>query len=143
MGYKFLEDVAIADVAFVAEGKTLDQMMNSSAIALTSSMIKDIAKIETKKTVKIKIESKNEEQLLHDFLQELIFLKDAKLLLFREFEIQIGKKEDKFFLKAQLKGEKIDMKKHELLVDVKAVSFHRFEVKKEKNGWKCFVILDV
>jgi SHS2 domain-containing protein len=142
MGYKFLEDVAIADVAFVAEGKTLDQMMNSSAIALTSSMIKDIAKIEIKKTVKIKIESKNEEQLLHDFLQELIFLKDAKLLLFREFEIQIEKK-DKFFLKAQLKGEKIDMKKHELLVDVKAVSFHRFEVKKEKNGWKCFVILDV
>ena len=143
MGYKFLEDVAIADVAFVAEGKTLDQMMKSSAMALTNSMIKDPEKLEIKKTIKIKIESKNEEQLLHDFLQELIFLKDAKLLLFREFEIQIEKKRDKFLLKAQLKGEKIDMKKHELLVDVKAVSFHRFEVKKEENGWKCFVILDV
>ena len=40
-------------------------------------------------------------------------------------------------------GEKIDMKKHEMLVDVKAVTMHMFEVKKEKNIWKARVVLDV
>lgn len=143
MGFRFLEDVAIADVAFIAEGKTIEAIFEDSAIALTSSMIKDIKEIKESKTQKIEIKSKNPEQLLHDFLQELIFLKDAKLLLFSSFKIEISNKENEFELKCTAKGEKIDMKKHELLVDVKAVSFHRFEVKEEKGIWKCFVILDV
>ena len=41
------------------------------------------------------------------------------------------------------RGEKLDMKKHVLLTDVKAVTFHMFEAKQENGKWICRVVLDV
>ena len=46
-------------------------------------------------------------------------------------------------LEAKLSGEKIDTGKHNMIVDVKAVSFHMYKVEKTDDGWKAFVILDV
>jgi SHS2 domain-containing protein len=40
-------------------------------------------------------------------------------------------------------GEPIDLNKHELLVDVKAVTMHLFEVKKLNGEWFARVIVDV
>ena len=62
--------------------------------------------------------------------------------MFSKFNIKItqGKKHK---LKAKAYGEKLDMKKHELLVDVKAVSLHNFKVEKTRTKWKTDVILDV
>ena len=48
MPYKFLEDVAIADVAFVATGKTLEELFESSALAVTNTMVKNLKSIEHK-----------------------------------------------------------------------------------------------
>ena len=145
MPFKFVEGFALADIAFEANGKTIEEMFESAAKATTNSMIADLEKIELKKQVKIKTSADEPERLLHNFLQEIIFYKDAKLPLFREYEIKIEQKlkTGKWELRATFKGEKIDMKKHELLVDVKAVSYHMFKVEKIKNGWTAFVILDV
>ena len=142
MPYRFLEDVAIADVAFEATGKTLKELFESSALAVTNTMVKDLKSVKQKVSKNIKIESDNVEMLLFNFLQELIFLKDAKLLLFNKFSIRISENK-KWKLNATAYGEKLDMKKHELLVDVKAVSLHNFKVERTKNGWKADVILDV
>ncbi len=40
-------------------------------------------------------------------------------------------------------GEKIDSGKHDLVVDVKAVTLHRFRVEKTQRGWEAVVILDI
>ncbi|HSB46591.1 MAG TPA: archease [Candidatus Bilamarchaeum sp.] len=143
MPFKFIDGVAIADVAFEARGKTIEAMFISAGEALMNTQVKDLRSIGAKVEKRFSLENKDEERLLHDFLQELIFLKDAELLLFREYEVEIAKKEGGFRLSASLRGEQIDQKKHELLVDVKAVSWHMFKIEKTKTGWKCFVILDV
>lgn len=142
MPYKFLEDVAIADIAFEASGKTLEELFDSSALALENTQVKDLKSVKHKVEKKIEVEADNVEMLLFNFLQELIFYKDAELLLFSKFDIKImqGKK---YKLKAKTYGEKLDMKKHELLVDVKAVSLHNFKIEETKSGWKGDVILDV
>jgi SHS2 domain-containing protein len=105
-------------------------------------MVKDLKSVKRKVTKNIQVKSDTIEMLLFNFLQELIFHKDANLLLFSKFEIKI-KKNDAYTLKTKAHGEKINMKKHELLVDVKAVSMHSFKVLKTKSGWKANVILDV
>ena len=145
MSFKFIDGVSLADIAFEAKGKTLEGMFESAGNALMNTQVKDLKTIEQKKEVKFELANIDIERLLQDFLQELIFYKDAKLLLFSKYKIKIkeDKKNNKFVLRASVKGEKINMKKHELLVDVKAVSWHRYEVKKVKTGWSCFVILDV
>ncbi len=143
MPYKFIDDVSIADVAFEATGGTIEEMFVSAAEALMNTQVKDLATIEARDGREFVLEKADEERLLHAFLQELIFYKDADLLLFREYRLKRGKSEKGMKLSASLKGEQIDQKKHELLVDVKAVSWHMFRIEKTEEGWKAFVILDV
>lgn len=143
MPYKFLEDIAIADVAFEATGKTLEELLESAGLAVTNTMVKDLKSVKHVVQRKFKVEGNNAEKLMFNFLQELIFLKDAELLLFNKFQLGIVPKRNKLQLSVKAYGEKLDMKKHELLVDVKAVSMHSFKVEETKRGWVADVILDV
>ncbi len=146
MGYKFFDNIAVADVAYEAGGKTMEEMFESAANALMTTQVKDLETVKKKEKVTFKLENKDEERLLHDFLQELIFYKDAKLLLFSRYKLKITRQSSGGFkLEATCFGEELNMKKHELLVDVKAVSWHMFKVwqDEKKKEWKCFIILDV
>ena len=141
MPYQYIEGYTMADVAFEATGKTMEEMCESAAKALTNSMVADLKSIERRKKITIKVESRDAERLLHDFLQEIIFYKDAENMVFSEFKTSISGS-GPFSLEAEMEGEEIDMEKHELIVDVKAVSWHRYKVEK-KEEWRAFVILDV
>ncbi len=141
--YKYLEEVAIADVAFEAQGKNIEELFESSGFALTNAMIKDLSKIEQKVERSFEVEADDVEMLLFNFLQELIFYKDAERLLFNKFDLDIVQKEDGWLLSAKAYGEEIDREKHELLADVKAVALHNFKVEETVKGWRANVIVDV
>lgn len=143
MPYRFVEGFAIADVTFEATGKTLEELFESAGKAVTNSMVSDLATVEKKITKKFTLKAENEEKLLHDFLQEVVYYKDAETLLFNGYSLKIKKEAKGYSLEATLKGEHLDMKKHDLIVDVKAVSWHMFKLEKTKEGWKALAILDV
>ena len=143
MTYKFIEDLSLADVAFIASGKTLNEMLKSAALAVTNTMVKDLKSVKSKVEKNFVIEAKDAENLLFKFLQEIIFYKDAESLLLSNFTLKTKKNGKEYQLSVKAKGEKINMKKHDLSVDVKAVTFHMFEVKGTKAGWKARVILDI
>jgi len=138
--YKFFDHTA--DVLFEAEGKSLDELFEAAGLATEETQV-DLKDVKQKIKKEISLEKDNVEMLLFDFLQELIFLKDAELLLFSKIKVDVKEEKSIYRLKAQLVGEKIDPKKHNLKVDVKAVTLHRFEVKKTKTGWFARVILDI
>ncbi len=142
MPYKFLEDIAVADVCFEASGKTIEELFESSGLATTNTMIKTLKKISPKTKQKISVSADTIENLLFKFLEEIIFLKDARQLVFSKYKIKITKGKN-YKLKCEALGEKLNMKKHDWLVDVKAVTWHLFEVKQEKNIWRARVILDI
>ena len=56
---------------------------------------------------------------------------------------KISKSKDSYSLEAEIKGEKINPKKHELKIDVKAITLYEFYVKKVKNKWEANIILDI
>ncbi len=141
MPFKILEDLATADIAFEATGKTIEEMFKSAALALSSTMVRlDTLVPDTKK--EIEVNAKDAETLLVNFLNEIIFVKDSELLLFSKYHVEI-KKDGRYKLKADMMGEKIDVSKHILGVDVKAVTYHMLEVKEEKGAWKARIILDI
>ena len=142
MNYKFFDHTA--DVLFEVEGKNLDEIFEGAGLA-TEETQADLKDVRQKIKKEVKLENEKIDMLLFDFLQELIFLKDAKQLLFSKFDVAIerGGACDVNLLKAKMWGEKIDQKRHNLKVDVKAVTLHRFEVKKTKTGWFARVILDI
>lgn len=143
MAYKYLEGLTMADVAFEATGKTLEEMLVSAADAMMNTQVKDLGKIEPREEREFCIHSADEERLLHDFLQELIFYKDAERLLFAGYSLRAARTEKGYRLEVKARGEQLDMRKHTLLVDVKAVSWHKFRVEKTAKGWKAVVIIDV
>ena len=136
MKYKTLDHTA--DVMFEVYGKTLNELFKNAATAIFDTMVKrSTIKIKIKK--EIELESSNVEQLLFDFIEELIYIKDAEYLIFKDFKIKI--KDNK--LTAILEGDKINPKKQILLTDVKAITLHKFSLKKSKQGYKAVIIPDL
>lgn len=142
MPYHYL-DITIADTAFEASGKTLEELLVSAAMATTNVMVRNLESVKAKVERNVLLEAENIEQLLYKFLQEIIYYKDAQLLLFGRYDVSIKQVNGNYRLKAKFYGEELDMKKHDLVVDVKAVTMHKFEVKKTPSGWKATVVVDI
>ena len=142
MPYRYLGDIATADVAFEATGKSLEEAFTSAAEATLNVMIDEPDRIERKEAVDVELENDELEMLLFDFLNELVYYKDSRKLLLRVDEIRI-EDEGQFRLAAKLSGEKLDPMKHPLGADVKAVTLHRFSLSKSDDGWKATAVLDI
>jgi protein archease len=143
MPYRYLEDVAIADVAFEAEGGTLQEVLESAALAMTNTMIRNMDKLEQKVIRSFEVTAVDPEMLLYRFLQELVFYKDAEGLLFNTFELDAEQGVPLWHLRVKAQGDEISPEKYELYADVKAVSFHNFSVRQTPDGWRAHVIVDV
>lgn len=139
--FKFLEEIATADLAFEVYGKDLNELFQNAAEALFTAQA-NVSKVAAAQEREVSIEADNVQDLMFDWLQELIYLKDAEAMLFSVFELNVDV-DDKARLTATIKGEPINMEKHELGVDVKAVTLHMFEVKQTDKGWYARVVVDI
>ena len=143
MPYKFLEEIGTADIAFEAVGRDLSELFRDAADATMNVMIDNLDAIEPRETRNIELSNEKIDMLLFDFLQELIYFKDAERLLLRTREVRIDERDQKCFLKAEAAGEPLDAARHHQRADVKAVTLHDFSVEKEDGGWKARVLLDI
>ena len=119
MKYKFIDDLT-SDVMFEANGKDLKELFENSALALFSVICK-LDKVKEKKSIKVKVDGENLDDLLFNWLQELIALVDIEEMFFSKFEI-IEINENK--LKAEVSGEGITKEKGETVV--KALTKYNF-----------------
>jgi SHS2 domain-containing protein len=141
MPYRFLEDIATGDAAFEAEGRTLEELFVEAAVATFEVMV-DTKGVEPRITREVELKNEAVDGLLFDWLSELVYLKDAEAVLFSKFNVNI-KKNDAYELNARVSGENINQQKHILRSDVKAVTYHMFEVKKTEENWTARIILDI
>jgi len=133
-------DITTADVAFIAYGKSLDELFANSALAMFELMI-NTKQIKQTISKKIKLKGNDLQSLMFNWLNELLVYVDGENLAFSDFNVKVDEK--KFGLVAECKGEKMNPKKHEVKAEIKAATYHKLEIKKEKNIWKAQVILDI
>jgi SHS2 domain-containing protein len=143
MPYRYLDDIAIADVAFEAWGNTREELFIAAADALMNVMVADLALIHAIDEVEFRLENEALDMLLFNFLNELIFYKDVRQLLLRATSVTIGGTDSYFTLHAKAEGERLDPERHQLIVDVKAVTLHLFHVAEYVEGWRATVVLDI
>ena len=143
MSYEFIEDVAIADIAFRAWGKDLEELFRAAGDATINVMIENLDSIEPKETRTFSLENEALDLLLFNFIGELIYYKDSELLLLRVQQVQFEEKNGQHQLTAIAQGETLDPNRHQQRVDVKAVTLHRFQLEKTNDGWTAMVILDI
>ncbi len=138
MPFKFNEEIAIADVAVEVWANTIEGLFCDSALAISEVMV-DTATVEPRIEREISLGSNSLDMLLYDFLSEIVYLKDAQSLLFSKFEVKI----DDLNLEAKLWGENINREKHNLRIDVKAVTLYRFNLYYENGLWRAEFVLDI
>lgn len=142
MPYQYIDGITSADMAFEATEDTLEKLFVSCADALLGVMVTDLDAIEPRLERKIHVEADSIEDLLHDFLMKIVFFKDAETLLLRTRSVSIQKRGPGYALEATGRGETVNAAKHDLASDVKAVTRHKFEIKKDAHGWRAVVVLD-
>ena len=139
--HKFLDHTA--DVLFQAEADSINKLFREAALATFATMT-DLATVEKLESRTFKIQSNTLEYLLFDFLDELLMYKDAEILFFSDFQINIEETEDhKWKLEATCHCEEVQEEKHDRKLDVKAITLHLFEIKQVEGKWTCQVLLDI
>ncbi|ACV25057.1 archease [Methanocaldococcus fervens] len=131
-----------ADLGVEAKGKTLEEAFKEGAKGLYNIMV-DIDKVDKKEKVEFEVTGEDLEELLYNFLNELLFYTDVENLVFNDFDVKIERYENGYKLRCIAYGEKIDKEKHNIKEEVKAVTYHKMEVKEEEDGWRVRYIVDL
>jgi SHS2 domain-containing protein len=101
-------------------------------------------KIEPNIEDSIQVKGEDEHGLLYNWLEALRVNFETKNRIYSKFNIfSLKKNMGSFSLKARVWGETFDPKKHLQKVGVKAVTYHRMEIIKDKNGVTLEFILDI
>jgi SHS2 domain-containing protein len=127
-----------ADVSIIAYGTDISQAFANAAKAL-SSLITELDDVEEILYRDIKLTAPDQESLLVEWLNELIYLFDAEGIIFKRFDIT---ELNNTRLKARSYGEKVDSSKHRLKIGVKAATYHMLKIDKD-NGCKAQVLFDI
>lgn len=136
--WRFLEKHTVADIAIKVESDKFEDLLEGIVNAFFEISTSKKAK-NSKSYLKRKLEinGKNSKEIVIALVEEIIFLKDTEGLVFPKGEfskINTG-------YKAVLFGGPID--KYGQGVDIKALSYHKLEVKKTDRGWKAVLVFDV
>lgn len=127
MKYEYFQTTA--DMGFNAYGKNLNEAFENAALAMFN-IITDTHNVEPKSEITFEITSEDEVSLLYDYLEELLFHHEIDFMLFSKFNVEI---DDNLHLKATISGEEINWDRHERKTEIKAITFHKMQVKKTDN----------
>ena len=79
-----------ADLKFLAYGKTKKELFENSALALTSVISRGIG-IKSEKKKSIKVKGNDDEALLYNFLEEILFFLDSENFIVAKTKVKISK----------------------------------------------------
>lgn len=128
-----------ADIGLIVYGENLRVLFENAGEAFFH-IITDLRKVRRRVEKRIDIEGESLDRLMVDWLSELLYLHDVESLLFKGFEVEsVG--EDG--LRAIVKGEPFQEGVHVIKTEVKAVTYHRIEVRQNNGHWRAQIILDL
>ncbi|MDH3365417.1 MAG: archease [Thermoplasmata archaeon] len=134
MRYRLLDHTA--DALIESYGETLSERFANAAYAMFDQ-ITDASTVQSVGEITISISADNNERLLVDFLQELLYLHDTQNLVFGEFKVHIQGKT----LEAIARGEEFDETRHQKRAVVKGVTYHDLKIDDDQR--RIVVLLDV
>ena len=128
-----------ADVGLRIRADTLDGLFAEAARALFSVIVRNVDAVRPVEEMSFALEGDTHDDLLHDWLAELLYVFHTKRLLFSRFEADIGGAG----LTATARGEPVDPARHEIDTEIKAITYHGLNVAHKEEVWSAEVIVDV
>ncbi len=136
-GYEFINHTA--DLGIRVRGLSLAELFENAAWAMFD-LIVDLDTVEVRHEATVEIRGGEREELLADWLRDLLYRYNGDEYLLKEFRIEHMNLRG---LKARIAGEKLDMSRHILRREIKAVTYHDLEIRKLNRHWQAQIIFDV
>jgi tRNA nucleotidyltransferase (CCA-adding enzyme) len=128
-----------ADIGVRGIGHSKAEAFEQAAMAMTA-VITDPASVAPAEAVDIACQAPDDELLLVDWLNALVFEMATRRMLFARFEVRC----DDHRLSARVWGERVDVARHQPAVEVKGATLTCVGVRQQSDGlWSAQCVVDV
>ncbi len=128
-----------SELAVKVLGDSQSHLFANSAYALFDVMT-DVEKVDIKERLPLEVEGMDRDDLMVNWMRELLYLYQGSGYLLKEFYIQEVKDT---LVKAEVCGEKIDPDRHEIKQEISAVAYHQSRMQKTGDQWTAQLIFEV
>ncbi len=128
-----------ADIGLRVRAESLDELFVEAGRAFFSLIVANPEAIRPVQQVEFELAGSQRDDLLFDWLGELLYTFATRRLLLAEFDVRV--RDDG--LSARARGEPLDRRRHELDLEVKAITYHGLKVEQAADGWLAEVIVDI
>jgi SHS2 domain-containing protein len=122
-----------ADVAIRARGSSLGQLFANAAWGMFD-LICDSATVEPRWKWEVEVMAEDLEGLMVDLLTDMLVLFETDGMVVASVEVDVAPDGTHWRAVAKVRGEPYSGERHELLHDIKAVTYHTLEVRPDE-GW--------
>jgi SHS2 domain-containing protein len=137
LNYQIIDHTA--DLGIIVRGADAKDLFISAGYAMTDLMVKgDISEKGAKR--KVLVEGEDFPDLMVRWLSEILYLFDGEHILVSAIEISSI---SPIRLQSTLTVVPLKRGHHEILREIKAVTYHQISVDKTKDGWQAKVIFDI
>jgi SHS2 domain-containing protein len=119
----------------------MPDLFHTAAEALFDVLVANRGDVQVLETESVSITAESTEDLLVEWLNELIFRSETRHRLYSHFDVALA--ENGRSLEAKIGGEPIDRGRHVLDHEVKAATHHELSVRQVDGGWFAEVIVDI
>ncbi len=127
-----------ADVGVRGLGETKAEAFEQAALAMTAA-VTDLDLVEPREAVAIECEAPDDELLLAEWLNAVIFEMSTRKMLFSRFAVRF--EETRLF--AECRGERVEPSRHHPAVEVKGATYTMLRVAREDGTWVAQTVVDV
>jgi SHS2 domain-containing protein len=131
-----------ADLGIRVRNGSLNELFADAARGLFSLLVDNRHPAATTSGVTFQLQADNVEDLLHDWLTELLFTFYGGRLVLTDFQVQVHSASTQK-LTATAQSEPIDPKRHRIEAEIKAITWHALKVEQDREGWQAEVIVDL
>lgn len=135
--YEFIQHTA--DVGLRIEAATLESLFAEAGRGLFALIVNDAKAVPPAHSVEFRLSARAPDDLLYDWLNELVFTFETQALVLSEFKVKL--QGDTLYVKAH--AAPLDAERHGLGNEIKAVTYHELKLQQEGDKWVAEVIVDI
>jgi SHS2 domain-containing protein len=131
-----------ADLGIRIRADSVEELFADAAQGLFAVMVTNPDLVLAAESTTFRLRANNVEELLHDWLSELLYTFYARRIVLADFRVQV-KIAAASELTATASSEPIDPARHEIGAEVKAITWHGLTVEQHDDEWMAEVIVDI